>query len=202
MKKWIILLILFAVSLSLRAANVIQADQEKAKQCVACHGADGNSQQAMWPKIAGQNQKYLLKQLQDFKKGKAGGRYNAAMEPIMANLTAQDLQDLAVFYANQKGTIETASTDNLALGQRLYRGGDVKRGIVACGACHGPDGSGNAEAGFPRLSGQHAAYVVKQLQDYRSGERKNGVNNIMQSIAMSMTDKDVQAVANYISGLH
>ncbi len=179
-----------------------KAGEVKSKTCVACHGPKGRGVQSLWPKLAGQNSKYLQQQLQAFKKGKDGGRYDASMEPMVAPLSSQDIEDLAAFYANQKSTIETAQAKDLALGQELYRGGDLKRGIVACGACHGPKGLGNPQAGFPRLSGQYAAYVDKQLHDYKAGARPAGINGIMQQIAARMTDKDMQAVANYISGLY
>lgn len=170
--------------------------------CVTCHGASGNSANPIWPKIAGQNEKYLTKQMLDFKLGQEGGRFNAVMQGMVAKLSEKDIRDVAAYYASQSGSPGKAEKKYVELGQRLYRGGDRERGISACAACHGPAGRGNQDAGYPVLSGQHADYTAAQLKAYRDGSRSNDANGMMQDIAKTLTDADITAVASYISGLH
>ena len=178
------------------------AGKQKSPPCAACHGADGNSTMPAWPKLAGQHAKYLQTQLQAFKQGKEGPRDQAVMFASVANLTEQDIADLAAYFASQ--SIKAGSTDEkyIALGQKLYRGGDMKRGIPACSACHDPQGSGNAQAGFPALSGQFAEYTMAQLRAYRSGQRRTDINEIMRDISAKLTDADIEAISHYVAGLH
>lgn len=194
----VVLLLLSQVSF---AKGDVKAGQAKSSTCMACHGPDGNSLQGMWPKIAGQHAKYLRAQLVAFKKGEKGGRYNASMAPMVANLSDQDMADLAAFYASQKTTIEKANPKILALGERIYRGGNLKTKVAACIACHGPKGSGNGPAMFPRIGGQHSQYIVTQLKAYKDGTRKTGNSFIMADIAKRMSLEEMQAVANYCSAL-
>ena len=193
----------FLTSQALAIGNV-EDGKTKSAPCAACHNADGNSINSEWPSLAGQHQTYLVEQLKAFKKGKApGGRYNALMESQVANLTDQDIEDLAAYFASQTTKIGAVPKEQLALGQRLYRGGDLKKGISACIACHGPQGLGNAEAHFPRVSGQQTQYVVNQLKAYKSGERNTSSHSvIMQNIAVRMDDNDMLAIGAYVSGLH
>ncbi len=184
------------------AGGDIQRGKEKSATCVACHGSDGNSVNPAWPKIAGQNQRYLLQQLKLFKKGEKGGRNNAVMYPIVEALSEQDMQDLAAYYASQTVTLGVAKAKGLNRGQQLYRGGDLDKHITGCIACHGPKGLGNNEALFPALRAQHADYVIAQLNAYKKGTRQSVENNIMQSIAKRMDENDMAAVANYIQGLN
>lgn len=174
----------------------------KSAVCVACHGVDGNTSTAIWPKIAGLPYGYLLQQLQDFQKGEKGPRYEATMYGILQNLTQQDLEDLAAYYATQTMTVGAAQKDKVALGQEIYRGGNIESGVPACAACHGPTGSGNYLALFPRLGGQNSDYIVAQLKKFRDKQRTNDPNNIMQDIAARMTDEEIEAVASYVAGLH
>ncbi len=180
----------------------VEAGKTKAGVCAACHGVDGNSINPIWPSIAGQHALYSYRQLTEFKKGAAGKRANPVMDPIIAQMTDQDFKDLSVFFATQVRTVGQASKTNLDLGMKLYRGGDAAAHVSACIACHGPQGLGNRDAGFPKLTGQHAAYVSKTLKDYRSGARANSPNQIMEKITQRMTDQEIDAVANYIQGLH
>lgn len=185
------------------AKDSAQKGQQKSVLCVACHNQDGNSTNPLWPKIAGQHASYLYKQMKAFKKGKQkGGRYDASMTPMMAGLSKQEMKNLAQYFASQKPKIEVAKQQRLKQGEALYRGGNLTKGISACIACHGPKGKGNAQAGFPLLSGQHAEYTVKQLQAFKKGERHNDYNDIMQDISQRMSAQDMRDVANYISGLH
>ncbi|HEY7774153.1 MAG TPA: c-type cytochrome [Marinagarivorans sp.] len=179
--------------------------------CTACHGQDGNSPMATFPKVAGLGEKYLLKQLQDIK---SGARPIVEMTGLLDNLSDQDLADIAAYYNSKTTQLSGAKelqvltndgveVDALALGAKMFRGGNQEAGIPACIGCHSPRGLGNGPAGYPRLSGQHADYVVKQLKAFRAGERTNdGDTKIMRSIAERMSDAEITAVANFVSGLH
>ena len=176
------------------------AGQAKTAVCGACHGPDGNSMAPNFPKLAGQGDRYLLKQLHEIKDGK---RTVLEMTGLLANLNDQDLADIAAYYASQKNTVGAADPALVERGQALFRGGDVEKGLPACTGCHSPDGQGNAQAGFPHLGGQHASYIEKQLTDFREGDRTNdGDSMIMRGIAAKMSNKDIKALASYIQGLH
>ncbi len=176
------------------------AGKEKAAACSACHGVDGNSLVPNFPKLAGQHPAYLVKQMADFKSGARSS--DATMAPIAAALSEQDMKDLAAFYAGQKLSVGKADPELAALGERIYRGGNPDSGVAACSACHGPDGAGNAAAGFPKIGGQQAAYVVKALNDFKSGARSNDANKMMRGVASKMTADEIKAVAEFIAGLH
>ena len=166
--------------------------------CAVCHGADGNSVNPIWPKLAGQHATYILKQLNNFKNG---DRINAQMTGMVAPLSQQDMTDLALYFQNQKNTLGFANPDLVNLGQKIYRAGDSEKGIGACMACHGPAGSGNPGAKYPSLRGQHAEYTSTQLKMFKTGERNNDANAVMRSIASRMTDSQIKAVSEYIQGL-
>lgn len=206
-----------SVTLSSTLAPLANAGGDAAKGqaltavCAACHGQDGNSPMAIYPKLAGLGEKYLLKQLQEIK---SGARPVVEMTGLLTNLSDQDLADIAAYF-NSKTTQLSGSkemkvlvnsgeeVDALALGTKLYRAGNKEAGIPACSGCHSPRGQGNSPAGYPRLSGQHSDYVIKQLKAFRAGERTNdGEAKIMRSIAERMTDAEITAIANYIAGLH
>ena len=182
------------------AAGNAKAGKAKADACLGCHGVNGNSTNPMWPKLAGQHAKYLSKQLADFKAGKK--RSDPTMAAMVAALSQKDMNDLGAYYASLTGSQGAADEKLAAAGAKLYRGGNKKKGVSACIACHGPTGAGNPAANFPKLSGQHAAYVEKAMKDFRTGARTNDMNKMMQNIAEKMSDKEIQAVASYISGLH
>ncbi len=181
------------------AAGDAAAGKQKSAACVACHGADGNSANGEWPKLAGQNVKYLVKQLQEFK---AGDRANPIMSGMAAPLSDQDMADLAAYFTNQKVAPGEADPQLVEAGQALYKGGNLTSGLSACMACHGPSGAGNPEAGFPSIAGQHAQYTETQLKAFRSMQRANDPGQMMRNIAMKMTDAEIKAVAFYIQGLH
>jgi cytochrome c553 len=202
--KYTTLVSLLAVSLftaaSAQAAGDAEAGKAKAQACFACHGVNGNSSVPNFPKLAGQHAAYTAKQLADFKAGKT--RSNAVMAPQVANLSDQDMADLAAFFAKQSPSLGRADEKLAVLGQKIYRGGNMDRGVPACAACHGPTGTGNPPAAYPLLSGQHSAYMVQTLKDFRDGKRKNDPNSMMRDIASKMSDAEIEAVASYISGLH
>jgi len=171
--------------------------------CVACHAADGNSQIAVNPKLAGQIPEYLYKQLANFKAaaGKKAERDNPLMAGMVASLSTDDMRNLAAYYAGQKANPGAAkSKDLVALGQKIYRGGIAAKGVAACASCHGPNGAG-MPAQYPRLSGQHAEYIEAQLKAFRAGERANDSNNAMRGVAGKLSDREIQGVSDYIAGL-
>jgi len=182
-----------------QAAGDAEAGKAKAAMCAACHGPDGNSPAPNFPKIAGQHAEYIAKQLQEFK---SGARQDATMAGMTAALSEQDMADLAAFYASQKGNVGQAAEDKVELGETLYRAGNAATGVSACAACHGPAGNGNPMAKFPNLSGQHADYTALQLKNFRAGARANDAGSMMRGVAKKMTDAEIEAVSQYIQGLH
>jgi cytochrome c553 len=188
----------FAPSLLLAQGDAA-AGQAKSALCSTCHGADGNSELSMNPKLAGQGANYIVKQLMDYK---SGARVNATMAAMVGSLSPQDMQDIAAWYSSQQVTLSGADAETLELGQRIYRGGNKELGVAACTACHSPTGSGNQPAGFPSLSGQHVDYTLTQLKSFRSGERANDNASMMRSVVERLTDKELEALASYVSGLN
>jgi cytochrome c553 len=170
----------------------IEAGQAKALTCTACHGAEGNSMNALWPNLAGQNAPYLLAQLQAFKNG-------TRQDPLMSSqammLADEDMADLAVYFESLPAASQpVADPDLLDAGESLYRGGDLETGASACLACHGPTGRGNPAAVYPALKGQHAAYVAKQLMAYADGSRQtDGKTRMMRDIAARLSMEDIEA---------
>ncbi|AMZ73430.1 MULTISPECIES: cytochrome c [Pseudomonas] len=203
MNKLIVsLLLTLGISGVAHAAGDAAAGQAKAAVCGACHGPDGNSMAPNFPKLAGQGERYLNKQLHDIKSGK---RTVLEMTGLLTNLSDQDLADISAYFASQKGSVGAADPKLVARGEALFRGGDLNKGLPACTGCHSPDGKGNAAAGFPHLGGQHAQYVGKQLTDFRKeegGRTNDGDTKPMQSIAKKLSDEDIAAVSSYIQGLH
>ena len=177
-------------------AGDVKSGQDKSGMCAACHGPDGNSLVAIYPKLAGQSANYLAKQLADFK---SGARVDPVMVGMVAGLSSKDMDDLAAYYAVQtptKGTGEGSS-----IGHKLYFGGDAKKGITACIACHGVQGKGVAQAGFPAIAGQQADYLKKQLSSFRGGSRGNDNNKMMRNIAIKLSDNDIDELVKYMSSL-
>lgn len=177
------------------------AGKEKSTVCATCHGPDGNSLAPNWPKIAGQYSNYLAKQLKEYRLGEKGLRNNPVMAAQAANLTDQDIADLAAYYSSQKQTFGKAKQQYVALGQKIYRGGNIQSGVTACAACHGPAGEGNGPANYPRVAGQSAQYLADQLRNFREGKRKNSPNGMMTDISHRMNDQEIEAVSSYIEGL-
>ena len=175
------------------------AGQAKSALCGSCHGVDGNSPLAMNPKLAGQNARYMVKQLQDFK---SGARAGAIMASMVLSLSDQDMEDISAWYSSQQPTIQGADPESIELAERLYRAGNAEIAVAACSACHSPTGKGNAPAGFPSLSGQHAEYTLQQLKDFRSGVRQNDGSEMMRTVVERLTDKELEALASYVSGLN
>ncbi len=205
MNKLIVsLLLTLGVTGGANAAGTIVGDaaagQAKAAVCGACHSPDGNSVAPNFPKLAGQGERYLTKQLHDIKDGK---RTVLEMTGLLTNLGDQDLADIAAYFASQKGSVGAADPALVERGRALFNGGDLSKGLPACTGCHSPNGAGIATAGFPHLGGQHAQYVTKQLTDFREGNRTNdGDATTMRTIASKLSNKEIEALASYIQGLH
>jgi len=201
MKNWFRLaaLMLVCVVGNTQAEGDAAAGQGKSAVCAACHGADGKAIQAEYPNLAGQHASYIAKQLTEYRDG---GRVNALMSGQATNLSDQDILDLAAYYAQMPKIEGVASEENLELGKNVYRGGITAAGVASCAACHGPAGAGNPAAVWPIVSGQNAQYTADQLRYFRSGERANDPNGVMRGVAKRMTDAEIDAVSNYIAGLH
>ena len=178
----------------------VDAGKTKSITCTACHGAEGNSVNPVWPNIAGQNAPYIVTQLHAFK---TGTRKDPLMAPQAMLLSDQDILDLAVYFESLPGAVQSvADPSKVDKGEALYRGGDSAEGVAACLACHGPTGRGNPAAKYPSLQGQHATYTAKQLHDYASGARtSDGTTKIMRDIASRLSDDDIDALASYVQGL-
>ena len=196
---YILILCLFVVVQSAWAGGDAASGKQKVESCHACHGADGNSLIPSNPKLAGQGERYLLKQLKNVQTGE---REIAVMVGQLDHFNDQDLADIAAFYAAQTQTQSFSEEKWVSLGREIYRNGNLDRGIPSCTGCHGPSGTGNAPAGFPMLAGQHAEYLAVQLKNFSIGNRHNdGEGKVMRDIAERMNDNEIQAVASYIAGL-
>ena len=167
--------------------------------CAACHGGDGNSAIAINPSLAGQHSQYITKQLQNFKSGE---RNNAIMKGMLATLaTDEDMKNVAAYFAAQKPRPGIARDQALVdEGRKIYRGGDGSTGVPACMACHSPSGAG-IPAQYPRLAGQMKEYTLAQLKAFRAGDRANDSAAMMRTIASKLSDKQMDALAEYVSGL-
>lgn len=178
------------------------AGQTKSAVCVACHTADGNSVDPLYPKIAGQHADYIARQLALFKSGK---RQNPIMLGIAMTLSDQDMLDLGAHFSTQTAKPNIADEALVPLAQGLYRVGDAKRGIPACMSCHGPTGRGNPASRYPSIASQHEKYTADMLRRFRGGEihgDEADVNgNLMRQVAASLTDAEIDALASYIQGL-
>jgi cytochrome c553 len=202
MKKWLMTIITICLTVSAlpsMAEGDVAAGKVKSAQCAACHGVDGNSSEPSFPKLAGQAESYLYKQLIDFT---SGARESLIMAPMIAGITAQDFADMSAYYASMKANVGSVSEAFIAQGQTLYRAGNKETGVPACMACHGPNGLGMPAAVWPALSGQHALYTETQLEAFANGDRKNDPNSMMQDIATRLSVDERKAVSAYISGLH
>tara|TARA_B100001113_G_C20863505_1_gene515116 strand:- start:6 stop:671 length:666 start_codon:yes stop_codon:yes gene_type:complete len=220
MKYSLIFFAFFSLSIGLNAADdkskemqmpdtFISGNADRGSQlvesCAACHGADGISISTDWPKLAGQNQKYLYEQLKYFRDGERMNALMMAVTPYLQTLNDESLLDIAAFYSSYNTTVGQAKNDDelLLLGTQLYRFGNMKEQIPACTSCHGVYGQGNSLAGYPAIAGQQIGYLASSLKAYRSKERNAGESSlVMQSIAENLTDNEIDALANYMHGLY
>lgn len=204
--KRIIVLAAGLAALGLGAAARAEGDPEAGKQlaatvCAACHMPDGNSINPVWPKLAGQHEKYFIEQIKAYKTGE---RDDSLMTPQARMLSEEDIRNLAAWYAGQNLKPGAADPALVEKGQRIFRGGIAEKGVPACLACHDPTGQGNATAGYPVVAGQHAPYIVAQLKLYADGARKSDAeyNQMMRDVAAGMNEDDMRAIASYLQGLH
>ena len=177
------------------------AGQAKAAACGACHGMDGNSSDAQYPKLAGQSEQYIVRQLTDFKAGK---RQNPIMLGMATPLSEQDMHDIGAYFASKAPLPGVADQALVEHGETLFRQGDSKRGIPACMACHSIDGRGNPGAMYPQLTSQHAQYIQATLKAWHDGTSwgDDAHSQIMPSIAQKLDADDIAALSSYIEGLH
>jgi len=200
MKKLVVGISMLAAAMtgSAVAADIAAGKTTATTVCVACHGADGNSAIVTYPSLAGQNAKYLVKQLADFKS-------QARMDPVMlgmvAALSEEDMKNVSAYYESQTPKGGKAAADKVELGERIYRAGIADKGVAACTACHGPTGAGISTSAYPAVSGQHSAYVEAQLQKFADGSRNNDPNRMMRDIAAKLSKDEMAAVASYMQGL-
>ncbi len=193
-----------------------EAGGGKAAACAACHGPDGNPADPMYPRIAGQSERYIAHQLALFASGERHSGLAAVMAPFAQMLSPQDMRDVGAYFAQQKsgaGVADDAEiTDGVyagmkfyEVGQQLYRGGDPERGIPACLACHGPSGAGNPGPAYPHVGGQMADYTARRLQEYQAGvtsEKNPALFNVMAQVTHKLTEQEIGALASYLQGLH
>ena len=175
-----------------------QGNGQGATACIACHGANGEGNaQAGYPRLAGLNAEYLVKQLQSYRKGT---RQNPIMQPIARAMSDADMNNVAAYYASLQPQTEVAKDTGNEIGRKLALRGDWDNTIPACISCHGPGGRG-IDPYFPALAGQHAGYIISQLNAWRNGKRHNDENDLMKVVAERLSEKQINAVANYFAAL-
>ena len=193
---------LFLAGTSSVFAGDPKAGQEKSALCQGCHGPDGNSLAPEWPNLASQHADYIEKQVKNFQDG---DRQDPTMSSMVIGLSQEDITDIAAYFSSQSlqsvPTEKPKANSDIALGKKIYKGGNTYNGVPACAGCHGPNGVGNAPAVFPRVAGQKIDYLIKTLNDFRAGNRANDPNEIMRNIAAKLSDREIKAVAAYVSSL-
>ena len=194
-------------------AGDAKAGQAKAGACAACHGLGGNSTDAQYPKLAGQHEHFIWRQLKLFKSGE---RENAIMQGMAAALSEQDMRDIGAYFATQKALPGVADDTPIAtgpyagkkfyqVGESIFRAGKPSADVPACLACHGPAGRGNPGPSYPSLGGQHSSYTAARLQFFRSGGvwgKDANANVIMSAVTRNLSDEEIQGLATYVEGLH
>jgi cytochrome c553 len=183
--------------------DAAKGQQIAAQVCAACHNADGNSSIPANPSLAGQHAEYITKQLNDFKpkEGKPAERESAIMSAMVAPLSQEDMKNLGAYYSRQTPKPGAAQDKALAeQGEKIYRGGNLETGLPSCASCHSPNGVG-IPPNYPRIAGQHSDYLAAQLRAFRTEERTRDPNNVMHMIASRMSEREIQAVSQFMSGL-
>ena len=191
-------------SLMLLSTGAIAGDaaagKNKSAACGGCHGFDGNSPISMYPKLAGQNEAYIVKQLKAFKANDT--RQNAIMMGMAAGVSDEDAADIGAYFQSQRvAAAATFDEAKAAAGKELYKGGDLQKGIPACQSCHGPTGAGMAGIAYPALGGQYVEYTLAQLKAFKSGARSNDDKSLMRNIVAQLSEEQLEAVANYVASL-
>jgi cytochrome c553 len=181
-------------------AGDAEAGKNKSAACGGCHGMDGNSFVPTFPKLAGQNEAYIVNQLKAFKANDT--RKNEIMLGMAAGLSEEDMADIGAYYQAQ--TVAAAAPFDeakAAAGRELYKGGDLQEGIPACQSCHGPTGAGIAGIGYPQIGGQYVDYTLAQLKAFKSGARSNDDKRMMRDIVAQLSEQQLEEVANYVASL-
>lgn len=194
--------LLLLISIPAYAAGDAADGEAKSAICAACHGADGNSTMTNWPKLAGQHEAYMVRQLNLIQ---SGARPVPEMAGIVAGMSEEDFINIAAYYSTQTSAAGLADEDSVIVAERLYKSGNSAIEAPACMACHGPSGEGNPLAGYPQLAGQHAAYTKKMLKGFRDGTTwgdEDSNSEVMVGVAHRLTDEQISALASYIEGLH
>ena len=193
-------LALMVVNSAAMAADVAAGEaMATALGCGGCHNPDGNSVLPGTPKLAGQHEQYIVKQINDFKSMTRANDIMMGMASAIA--TDEDAQNIGAYFATQKSTNDAADESKVALGREIYRGGNSATGVPACMGCHSPNGSGNPTAKYPTLAGQQVEYSITQLKAFRDGGRANDSGSMMRSVAARMSNAEIEAVANYITSM-
>jgi cytochrome c553 len=178
------------------AADLTRAVEIVEGKCFICHGAEGESSSPVFPRLAGQHASYVERQLADYKSGK---RKNDTMQSMVADLSADDMRLLGMYFESKPTRAHPVADPELAqVGRFIYNRGNPFSGVAACADCHGAAGHGTDK--LPRLGGQHAQYVENQLRAFSKRERTND-NAVMHTIASKLTELELKAVASYVSGL-
>ncbi|WP_020167232.1 MULTISPECIES: c-type cytochrome [Methylotenera] len=176
-------------------------NKSKSELCIECHAnADSLEKSGIGvPQLAGQYAGYLFKQLRNFKSGE---RKHSVMSKMVEHLNDEDLENIATYFANQPVMQGKGSKTN-AIAQNLFLRGDSKRNIMSCKSCHGMDGKGSHSANDinPVIAGQSQFYLREQLRNWRSAARTNSPDQVMNVIAKSLTDTEIEALAEYISDM-
>ncbi|WP_333874005.1 c-type cytochrome [Methylobacter sp.] len=177
----------------------IGQQQSEAGRCEGCHGADGNSSDAKIPNHAGQYAAYLIKQLGDFQ---SGARKHEIMTIMAEDLSTTDMADIGAYFAGRNIMNGDGSGDR-QLGRNLFVNGDPARGILPCAGCHGENGKGGIAGNvvYPVIGGQRNVYLRAQLVNWKLGERSNSPGGVMNAEAKSLSDDEIEALVDYISGL-
>ncbi len=192
--------LMFLCAAMIFSQNVHASDADRAREiveekCHMCHGTDGESSSAIYPRLAGQHEEYIAKQLADFK----AGRREGTMNEMVGDLTPEEMLALGKYFASKPPkSHRVRDKEFAAVGRYIYNKGNKYSGVSACKSCHGPDGKGTNK--LPRLAGQHKRYVADQLVEFNSRKRTND-NAIMHSIASKLTELEIHALANFISGM-
>jgi cytochrome c553 len=178
------------------AALMLRGEELVMGRCFLCHGATGDSSSPLYPKLAGQNMEYMLKQLRNFKRGE---RDSSDMRKVVAEMDENDMRSAAFFFSRQQPSRgNSAYAEMRAVGEKLFSQGDPAKGLKPCRECHGDNGAGSTT--LPRIAGQHTLYIETQLTLFEERKRTND-NAQMQDIAKRLTTDEIRAVAEYLRSL-
>jgi len=195
---YFVITLLFAINSNMAIAGDPVIGKTKAIICIGCHGADGNSSHSIYPKLAEQNEAYLIKQLNDFKKGT---RKEEHMSSMVEAINIEDIPDIAAYFSSQQRIPSSIDNIKSIQGKQIFQAGIQEKKIPACASCHGLKGTGNPPLNYPSLTGQHKEYLIKTLKDFRSRTRHNDINKIMRNATTKLTDNEINQLSDYISNL-